>query len=60
MEGEDEAELEIDPEDHAMLDALAPEDAIGESGERSKTLADIIFSKIEAAGGGAATGMDGE
>ncbi|WOO76754.1 Bystin [Vanrija pseudolonga] len=41
--GEEEAELHIDPEDHATLDALNA----GESSGGGKTLADMIFSKLE-------------
>lgn len=38
--GEEEAELDIDPEDHATLDAL------GKQGQ-GKTLADLIFAQME-------------
>lgn len=44
--GEEEAELEIDPEDHATLDALAPGEGPAAGGQ---TLADIIFAKMAAA-----------
>lgn len=45
----------IDPEDHATLDTLA----LGaEAGSGSRTLADIIFSKME--GGAATAAMDDE
>jgi len=43
---------DIAPEDHALLDALAPEDAVGENA--GKTLADVIFSKL--AGGSGTAG----
>ncbi|RSH91038.1 snoRNA-binding rRNA-processing protein [Saitozyma podzolica] len=54
--GEEYAELDIDPADHATLDALAapaPGDGAG-----SKTLADLIFSKME--GGAVTQGIDEE
>ena len=41
----------IDPEDHATLDALAPEPS-------GRTLADLIFNKM--AGGAASKGIDAE
>lgn len=45
--GEEEAELEIDPEDHATLDALNA-GAGGAEGpaEGGQTLADLIFAKM--------------
>ena len=45
---------EIDPEDHATLDALAP----AAHGEGGKTLADLIFSKME--GGAVTQGIEEE
>ena len=45
---------DIDPEDHKTLDALAP----AAHGEGSKTLADLIFSKME--GGAVTQGMEDE
>ncbi|GFZ45097.1 Uncharacterized protein JCM24511_02823 [Saitozyma sp. JCM 24511] len=54
--GEEYAELDIDPADHATLDALAAP-APGEGGG-SKTLADLIFSKME--GGAVTQGIDEE
>ncbi len=47
---------EIDPEDHATLDALAP-NIQGEAGS-GRTLADIIFSKME--GGAVTRGIEEE
>lgn len=45
----------IDPEDHATLDTLA----LGaEAGSGNRTLADIIFSKMQ--GGAATSAMDEE
>ncbi|RXK35737.1 essential nuclear protein 1 [Tremella mesenterica] len=49
-------DLEIDPADHATLDALGPSAAMGEAGGR--TLADIIFSKMQ--GGAISRGMEDE
>lgn len=52
--GEEYAELEIDPADHATLDALvAPGQEAG-----SRTLADMIFDKMQ--GGAVTQGMDDE
>lgn len=42
--GEEEAELEIDPEDHATLDALG---SGAQQQQAGKTLADLIFAKME-------------
>ncbi|KAK1925808.1 Bystin-domain-containing protein [Papiliotrema laurentii] len=52
--GEEYADLEIDPEDHATLDALAP----AAHGEGGKTLADLIFSQMQ--GGAVSQGIDEE
>ncbi|ORX37340.1 Bystin-domain-containing protein [Kockovaella imperatae] len=46
-----DVELDIDPEDHATLDALAPE-------QNGRTLADIIFNKM--AGGAVSQGAAAE
>lgn len=46
--GEEEAELEIDPEDHATLDALNAGNGEGPA-EGGQTLADIIFAKMASA-----------
>lgn len=43
---------EIDPEDHATLDALAP----GAEAAGGKTLADMIFDKMQ--GGAVSQGLD--
>lgn len=51
--GEEYAELAIDPEDHATLDALNGQSAANEGG---RTLADLIFSKME--GGAVSRGAD--
>ncbi|WWC70841.1 uncharacterized protein I206_104793 [Kwoniella pini CBS 10737] len=61
VSGEEYAELEIDPADHATLDALnAGNNARGsdEPGEPPKTLADLIFSKME--GGAVSRGIEDE
>ncbi|KAK8858655.1 hypothetical protein IAR55_002884 [Kwoniella newhampshirensis] len=69
VSGEEYAELEIDPEDHATLDALNPGhnagaasgSASGYQGEENgegRTLADIIFSKMQ--GGAVSKGLEDE
>ncbi|WWC96175.1 hypothetical protein V866_003042 [Kwoniella sp. B9012] len=62
VSGEEYAELEIDPADHATLDALnAGHNQAGttdEPGEPPKTLADLIFSKME--GGAVSKGLEDE
>ncbi|WWC88467.1 uncharacterized protein L201_003378 [Kwoniella dendrophila CBS 6074] len=62
VSGDEYAELEIDPEDHATLDALnqGQNNAGGseEPGEPPKTLADLIFSKME--GGAVSKGLEDE
>ena len=47
---------DIDPEDHATLDALGPQHAVDEVEGGGRTLADIIFSKME--GGAVSKGQD--
>ncbi|WVR06441.1 hypothetical protein IAU60_003472 [Kwoniella sp. DSM 27419] len=59
VSGEEYAELEIDPADHATLDALNPGPGAGageEGGEQ--TLADLIFSKMQ--GGAVSKGAEDE
>jgi essential nuclear protein 1 len=51
--GEEYAELAIDPEDHATLDALNGQNEANAGG---RTLADLIFSKME--GGAVSRGID--
>ena len=51
--GEEYAELEIDPEDHKTLDALAPS-----AQEGNKTLADLIFAQMQ--GGAVSQGIEEE
>ncbi|WWC62668.1 uncharacterized protein I303_105265 [Kwoniella dejecticola CBS 10117] len=61
VSGEEYAELEIDPADHATLDALNGGNSAGRSdepGEPPKTLADLIFSKME--GGAVSKGLEDE
>ncbi|WVF68914.1 hypothetical protein IAT40_003688 [Kwoniella sp. CBS 6097] len=67
VSGEEYAELEIDPADHATLDALnanaggASGSGAGpstEQGEGGQTLADIIFSKMQ--GGAVSKGLEDE
>ena len=48
---------EIDPEDHATLDALGPA-AYGDGLVGGRTLADMIFSKME--GGAVSKGIEEE
>ncbi|WVN85126.1 uncharacterized protein L203_100268 [Cryptococcus depauperatus CBS 7841] len=64
ISGEEYAELQIDPEDHATLDALNRGNGLGlASGEEEdngevRTLADVIFSKME--GGAVSKGVEDE
>ncbi|WRT67870.1 uncharacterized protein IL334_004844 [Kwoniella shivajii] len=62
VSGEEYAELEIDPADHATLDKLnagqSNDPTSQDQGEPPKTLADLIFSKME--GGAVSRGIEDE